>query len=233
MRKMVIAGLQKNSLIDYPGKVSAVVFITGCNFSCPYCHNPELARGRYPQRIALDELLDFLSPRKRLLDGVVITGGEPTTWPHLASLCREIKNLNLSIKLDTNGSRPETLSQIITDGLLDYVAMDIKTSLDNYAPPLCRRTAGSMVKESIGILMDGEVDHEFRTTCVPPFVDEAILKRIAHQIRGARRYILQRFRPGTVLDTNFFEDPQMAVSDAQMEQFKSVVSPLVQDCRVR
>jgi pyruvate formate lyase activating enzyme len=230
---VVIAGLQKNSLIDYPGKISAVVFISGCNFACPFCHNPELARGAYPQRIALDELLVFLDRRKNLLDGVVITGGEPTIWPHLASLCRAIKGLNLEIKLDTNGSLPEILSQVMTEELVDYVAMDIKTNLENYGPPLCRRSIGSKIRQSIGILMDGAVDYEFRTTCVPPFVDETKLKRIALEIANARRYVLQPFRPLTVLDRNFFAHHPTAVSAGQMERFKAAVSDLVPSCRIR
>jgi pyruvate formate lyase activating enzyme len=230
---MVIAGLQKNSLIDYPGKISAVVFISGCNFACPFCHNPELVRGDYPQRLALDDLIAFLNRRKNLLDGVVVTGGEPTLWPHLATLCRAIKNLNLAVKLDTNGSLPKILSQVIADGLVDYVAMDIKTSLKNYGPPLCSRSAAPKVKQSIKILMHGTVDYEFRTTCVPPFVDETKLKQIAREIADARRYILQPFRPQTVLDAEFLSSHQTDLPPGQMERFKAAVSPLIPSCCIR
>ncbi|MGD9248376.1 MAG: anaerobic ribonucleoside-triphosphate reductase activating protein [Desulfobacteraceae bacterium] len=230
---MVIAGLQKNSLIDYPGKVSAVAFVSGCNFSCPYCHNPELARGCYPQRICVDEFLDFLSRRKILLDAVVITGGEPTLWRHLPELCRGIKSLNLAVKLDTNGSRPEILKSVIDDELVDYIAMDIKSSIENYGPPLCNRGVGPKVKQSIGIIMAAAVDYEFRTTCVPPFVDEAILVRIAREIQNARRYILQPFRPDRVLNTEFFDDNRGAISPDRMKRFKSAVIPWVPTCRIR
>jgi pyruvate formate lyase activating enzyme len=230
---MVVAGLQKNSLIDYPGKVSAVVFVSGCNFSCPYCHNPELARGRYPQRISLDKLLDFLSRRKTLLDGVVITGGEPTLWGHLPGLCHEIKGLKLAIKLDTNGSRPDVLKRVIDDELVDYIAMDIKSSIDNYGPPLCNRGAGRKVKQSIGIIMTAAVDYEFRTTCVPPFVDEAILVQIAREIQNARRYILQPFRPETVLNAKFFDGNLGVLPPDKMKRFKSAVTPWVPACRIR
>lgn len=231
---MVVAGLQKNSLIDFPGKLSAVVFITGCNFSCPYCHNPELARGDYPQRIPFDELLEFLSCRRTLLDGVVITGGEPTLWRHLPDLCKAVRDLDLAVKLDTNGSRPEVLRKIIADGLVDYIAMDIKSSLDNYAPPLCNRTAGPKVKQSIQILMHSDVDYEFRTTCAPPFVDETIFEKIALEIQNARRYVLQPLRRESVLDPDFFDqDTDFFFSKAQMDQFQSVVAPLVPSCSIR
>lgn len=231
---MVVAGLQKNSLIDYPGKISAVVFISGCNFSCPYCHNPELARGDYPQRIPLNELLEFLSRRRILLDGVVITGGEPTIWRHLADLCMAVRDLNLSVKLDTNGSRPEVLRKMIADGLVDYIAMDIKSSLERYAPPLCDRSVGPKVKQSIQILMESAVDYEFRTTCAPPFVDEAILGKIALEIQNARRYILQPLRRETVLNPNFFnENPESSFSKEQMDRFQTVISPLVPSCSIR
>lgn len=152
---MVLAGLQKNSLIDFPGMISAVVFVSGCNFTCPYCHNPELARGEYPQRITVEELLGFLRSRSTLLDGVVITGGEPTLWPQLPQFCHAIKQLKLKVKLDTNGSRPETIRKIIAGKIVDYVAMDIKTDAANYGPPICSQREASRVRKSIGIIMGG------------------------------------------------------------------------------
>ncbi|MBR9981399.1 MAG: anaerobic ribonucleoside-triphosphate reductase activating protein, partial [Desulfatitalea sp.] len=129
---MILAGLQKNSLIDFPGRVSCVAFVTGCNFACPYCHNPMLARGAYPQRITVPQLLDFLLPRRKLIDGVVISGGEPTLHPGLPDLCRAIRNAGMAVKLDTNGSRPAVLDRLIHLGLVDFVAMDIKTAPASY-----------------------------------------------------------------------------------------------------
>jgi len=230
---MVVAGLQKCSLIDFPGKVSAVVFITGCNFTCPYCHNPELARGRYPQRISRDELLDFLSHRRTLIDGVVITGGEPTLWPHLHGLCSAIGDLKLAVKLDTNGSRPDVLGHLIHDRLVDYVAMDIKTSLENYGPPFCDSTDAPKVKQSIRRIMESTVDYEFRTTCAPPFINDATLLQIAAEIRNARRYVLQAFRPRVVLDPDFIDASGPAGSKKQLSRFRSLVLPLVPSCEVR
>lgn len=230
---MIFAGLQKSTLIDYPGKVACVVFLTGCNFTCPFCHNPELARGRFPRRITRGQLLDFLIPRKKLLDGVAISGGEPTLDPELADLCRLIRDLGLSVKLDTNGSRPKRLERLLDDRLIDYVAMDLKTAVDRYAPPLAPTEAGAAVAESIGLIMAKAPDYEFRTTCVSPFVDDAIMPRIASAIEGARRYVLQPFRPDTVLAPDFFTDDNAALSIKAIERLKAIAAPLVETCLIR
>lgn len=230
---MVVAGLQKSSLIDYPGKLSAVAFISGCNFRCPYCHNPELARGRYPQKIPLTDVLDFISQRRTLLDGVVITGGEPALWPHLYAFCRALKQLKIAVKLDTNGSRPDVIRQVIGEGLVDYIAMDIKTSLDKYGPPLCDRAQAPQIRESIGLIMEYAKDYEFRTTCVAPFVDDDIIKSIAKEIPGARRFVLQSFRPKTVLDQAFFNGNRGYLTEAQIERFRSLALPRVPSCSIR
>lgn len=230
---MVVAGLQKNSLIDYPGKVSAVVFVSGCNFRCPYCHNPELARGRYPQRIPLADVLDFVGRRRALLDGVVITGGEPTLWPHLYAFCYDLKQLKMAVKLDTNGSRPDVIRQVIGEELVDYVAMDIKTSLDHYKPPLCDRAEAPLVRESIRLIMEHAKDYEFRTTCVTPFVDKEIMASIAKEISGARRYILQPFRPETILDPDYFQNNSGCLSHTRIDQLRSIALSEVPSCRIR
>lgn len=233
-KKMIFAGLQKNTLIDYPGKVACVVFLTGCNFTCPYCHNPELARGRWPQRISRGQFLDFLIPRKKLLDGVAISGGEPTLHPELADLCRRIHDLDLPVKLDTNGSRPEILEQLFDNQLVDYVAMDIKTAIDRYAPPLAPTEVSPAVEKSIQLIMTRARDYEFRTTCVRPFVDEAIMPQIASSIRGARRYVLQPYRSETILRPAFFSDSRAGgFSSQQMAELKAIAAPHVETCIVR
>jgi len=133
---MRFAGLQKNSLIDYPGKISCVLFLSGCNFDCPYCHNPDLVRGTLPQPAYLDEKMvyDFLERSKAFLEGVVISGGEPTLKKDLIPLCEKIKQIGYSVKLDTNGSQPQVMKRLIDEGLVDYVAMDIKTYPFHYSP---------------------------------------------------------------------------------------------------
>ena len=229
---MIAAGLQKTSLIDYPGKVSCVVFLSGCNFTCPYCHNPDLARGLYPQSIHMDELLAFLDRRRRWLDAVVITGGEPTLHPQLPVLCRSIQNLKLAVKLDTNGSRPAVISDLLAGGLLDFISMDIKTAPLAYGPPLCPAHYTGQVLQSIQLIMAEAPDYEFRTTCVSPFVDCDAVSAIARAIQGARRYTLQTFHPAATLDL-VFGAAASAPTPNEMAELQALAAPLVQSCTVR
>jgi pyruvate formate lyase activating enzyme len=230
---MIFAGLQKTSLIDYPGKVSCVAFVSGCNLACPYCHNPELAKGLYPERIAADALLEYLTPRKRLLDGVVISGGEPTLASELPDMCHAIQGLGLPVKLDTNGTRPDVLQHLLAHQLVDYVAMDIKTSLNQYAPLLTTEATARQVARSIRLIMESDVDYEFRTTCLRPFVDEKIVVEIARGIQGARRYVLQAFRSSVLLDPKFFSAGDPGFSAKSMQLLRQSVVPWVADTQVR
>lgn len=170
---MKIAGLQKMTLLDFPGKVACTVFLPGCNFRCPFCHNAELLEGEIPAVMDDRELLAFLNKRRGILEGVCISGGEPTLHPGLGDLLRAIKGMGYPVKLDTNGYRPDVLKQLAADGLLDYVAMDIKNSPSRYAA-----TAGmdqldlSAVEESIRFLMTSDLEYEFRTTVAAQLHDE-------------------------------------------------------------
>ena len=234
MFSLTIAGLQKTSLIDFPGKVSCVVFLTGCNFRCPYCHNPDLALGRYPARFSLDELNAFLSRRLALLDGVVISGGEPTLHADLPGLCRNFRAMGLAVKLDTNGTRPEVLAELIQEDLLDYIAMDLKTAPDAYQPPWCPEGSGSAVRRSIRMIMASGVDYEFRATCAPGFVDEKRIARIATAIKGARRYILQNFNAVNMLDPEYCHTLSCTqLSARQMNALVEAAAPLVASCSIR
>jgi pyruvate formate lyase activating enzyme len=230
---MILAGLQKSSLIDYPGKVSCVVFVAGCNFHCPYCHNPDLVAGRCPDRFSDAALRTFLAPRRAFLDGVVITGGEPTLQPELTDLCRSIGKMGLAVKLDTNGSRPDVLQRLIESRCIDYLAMDLKTDIESYGPPLCREPSGPTIKKSIGLIMNSGLEYEFRTTCVRPFVDEAKMVRMAHDIRGAQRYILQRCNPSAMLDPSYFQGTEPCFSETEMAALRQLAAPMVASCRIR
>ena len=180
---MNIAGLQKMTLLDFPGKVACTVFFQGCNFRCPFCHNSDLLPGQGQPLMDDQELLDFLQKRKGLLDGVCITGGEPTLQPQLLSLMRRIKELGYAIKLDTNGSRPQVLRQLVEAGVVDYVAMDIKNSREEYS-----KTAGMnesllpQVEESIRYLLSGAVDYEFRTTVAKPLHTAASIEAMGNWV---------------------------------------------------
>ena len=168
---MKIVGIQKLTLLDYPGKVACTVFLDGCNFRCPFCHNVELLTDAEPVMTA-EELLAFLKKRQGILEGVCITGGEPTIHPELLGLLRAIRTLGYPIKLDTNGYRPQTLRGLLEEGLADYVAMDLKNSPEGYADAVGLPAPDmSRVGESIRLLMESAVDFELRTTVVSPIHD--------------------------------------------------------------
>jgi len=232
---MVIGGLQKNSFIDYPGKISCVIFLSGCNFDCPYCHNPDLAKGcaAYPSRLDDHEIMNFLDSHKTFLDGVVISGGEPTIQKDLLALCESIKALGYPIKLDTNGSRPQVLQNLVKDGLVDYIAMDIKSDPHCYAPSIQKAYDPEPILASIRFLMESSVPYEFRTTCIKPFVDAQIIANISQIIKGSRLYALQQFRDTTVLDPGFCGSKECRYSDSELSGLRNIAAAFVQECIVR
>jgi pyruvate formate lyase activating enzyme len=232
---MHIGGLAKNSLIDFPGKLSSVIFFSGCNFDCPYCHNPDLAAGCSPQAgtINFDEICSFLEKRQDFLDGVVISGGEPTLQTDIADVCTQIKNLGFPLKLDTNGSRPEVLQHLIDEGLVDYIAMDLKTDPYLYTTYIKRNCAPDPIFSSIRIIMDAGIDYEFRTTCVKPIVTRQTVERICQRIQGARLYVLQHFRKNEVLHPEFFKDCDYEYCDEELMQLKALAEQWVEKCIIR
>ena len=192
---MRILGLQKLSLVDFPGKVAATVFTGGCNLRCPFCHNaPLVLPGRGTEELAAGAVLDFLASRRWLLDGMVLSGGEPLLQPDAADFLAEVKAMGFSVKLDTNGCHPDALADILDRRLADYVAMDIKNSLEKY--PWTVGVPGfdtAPVERSARLLMEGPADYEFRTTLVRPFHEVGDMETIGRWLRGARRYYLQAF----------------------------------------
>lgn len=231
---MVLAGLQKNSFIDYPGKISCVLFTTGCNFICPYCHNADLARGEYPLRIESTEAMAFLRSRRGMLDGVTITGGEPTLDKGLADLCRAIKALGYPIKLDTNGSRPDILRRLLEQQLVDFVAMDIKAPLDEYRPFSKNPLIHERLTASIRLIMENAPAYEFRTTCAAPFINRTLVETIARTIEGAACYVLQTFnRRAECLDPEFNRRQDPTLSADQMLGLKALATPFVGRCIIR
>jgi pyruvate formate lyase activating enzyme len=197
-------GLQKTSLVDYPGEVAAAIFTPGCNLRCPYCHNPRLAVPPYPDDLLpIEEVLDLLSRRKGVLGGVCISGGEPLMHPDLPELADSIHRLGLKVKLDTNGTLPERLSRIPAD----YVALDLKTVPERYGrfAAGCEEEAAQAVRASVELLRSGGIPYEIRTTAVPGILEEKELKAMLPLLAGADRYVLQTFRPGTTLDPAWSE----------------------------
>jgi pyruvate formate lyase activating enzyme len=229
-------GIQKQSLIDYPGKLSCVLFLTGCNLDCPYCHNPALARGEVPgpETPDTDEVLDFLSRRRDFLEGVVISGGEPTLQSGLVTLCADIRALGYPVKLDTNGSRPGMLERLIEAKLVDYIAMDVKTHPLLYRHHLQSECDPAAFLESIRLIIESGIDHEFRTTCVKPIVSPGIIDAIARLITGARRFVLQRFRHTEILRPDFFQNGQShPYTKAELRHLKAIAADQVASCLVR
>ncbi|MGF6990008.1 pyruvate formate lyase activating enzyme [Lachnospiraceae bacterium PF1-21] len=192
---MVIQGLQKTTLLDYPGKVACTVFTSGCNFRCPFCHNASLVIGTHQyKKIPEDEFFAFLKKRQGILDGVCVTGGEPLVHQDIKEFIQKIRQLGFLVKLDTNGSFPKMLSQLLEEKLVDYVAMDIKNSPIKYAETIGvpdYNTAA--IEKSIRIIMNSEVDYEFRTTVVQEFHTKADFVEIARLIKGAKAYYLQQY----------------------------------------
>ena len=232
---MIFGGLQRNSLIDFPGKVSCVLFLSGCNFDCPYCHNPELVTGKVLCFPPLDQsgVYQFLEQRKMLLDGVVISGGEPTLAEDLAPLCEKIKGMGYPVKLDTNGSRPQVIKHLINEGLLDYIAMDIKTAPSQYGRFVKRDDDSTGIRASIQIIMESSLPHEFRTTCVKPFVDRDIMESVAKSISGAKRYVLQRFNDTRILHPEFFKEVEPEYDMHELTFLQAIAEPWVKECIVR
>jgi pyruvate formate lyase activating enzyme len=232
---LIIGGLQRHSLIDYPGKISCVLFLSGCNFDCPYCHNPQLAgeADRRPETMAVGDFLEFLAQRRGWLEGVVISGGEPTLHPDLPDLCRRIRDLGYSVKLDTNGSRPQMIQALVHAGLLDYLAMDIKTEPERYTEGVARWCDCTALLASLQIIMDSGLDYEFRTTCVRPLVTADTIRHIAQLISGSRLYALQPFRECRMLHPDYFRGVDPCYSPEEMEGFRRIAEPWVSVCTVR
>ncbi len=190
---MILGGLQKFSLADYPGKTCAILFTRGCNMRCPYCHNPELVwPERYAPALALEEVLAFLETRRGLLEAVTVTGGEPCLQADLPELLARLKEMGFAVKLDSNGSFPEVLRKVIADKLVDYVAMDVKAPPAKYALVSGVALDVELIQSSIALLLEGRVEYEFRTTVDRELLDEADLLSIGETIRGARCYYLQK-----------------------------------------
>lgn len=198
---MLLGGFQKLTLIDYPGKLATTVFTVGCNFRCPFCHNPELVDLKLVHNEESEkEFFKFLKARKGKLEGVCITGGEPLIQPDIINFIKKIKKLGFLVKLDTNGARPDLLKKIIDARLVDYIAMDIKNQIKNYNKTTNTKTDKDRIKLSVDLIMHSRIPYEFRTTAVPGLHSEKDFAEIAKWIKGAPAYYLQEYREGKILD---------------------------------
>ena len=234
---MIIAGLQKTTLIDYPGKIACVVFLAMCNFRCPWCYSAELVLplkiAKQP-KISEQEFFNFLKERKGLLDGVVICGGEPTINKELPNFIEKIKKMGFFVKLDTNGSNPAMLKDLVRAGFVDYIAMDIKASPTNKAYEMILGEGVKMedIKESVAFLKSGKVDFEFRTTVVPEVHTKEDFPEIANWIGGENvTYYLQSFRAEKTIDLEF--EKIKPFSDEYLKEIVKEITPHFKLCQLR
>ena len=218
---MRLAGFQKTSFIDYPEKICAIIFTQGCNFKCGYCHNPELNNCENSAKISEEEIIEFLKKRQNKLDAVVISGGEPTLQKDLKDFIKKIKNLGFLVKLDSNGTNPEVLKELVKEKQLDYIAIDIKAPLEKYENIVNVKTDVSKISESIDFIINSGVDYEFRTTVIKTQLNLNDFEKISELIKGSKKYYLQKFVPTKILDETLLNEKTYS-----NEEFKNIVKIL-------
>ncbi|MGB9763077.1 MAG: anaerobic ribonucleoside-triphosphate reductase activating protein [Minisyncoccia bacterium] len=231
---MIFGGFQKTTLVDYPGKIAATVFTLGCNFRCPYCHNLELVLPELIEKqpkISEEEVLNFLKERKGLLEGLCITGGEPTLHYDLISFLEKVKSLGYLVKLDSNGSRPEILKELFEKKLIDYLAMDVKTSLEKYHLVTLNQIPVEDILTSIKLIKDSGIDYEFRTTVAPEIVTKEDILKIVDLIKPARAYYLQIFKGIKTLDPRFTQ--LKGLDEEDLKDLIEQIKPFFKECGIR
>ncbi|MBM3200219.1 anaerobic ribonucleoside-triphosphate reductase activating protein [Candidatus Woesearchaeota archaeon] len=214
---MDIYGFQKNSLVDFPHIVCSVIFLGSCNFRCPYCYNPELVVRNDTPKIPEEEVFKFLESRKGFIDGVTITGGEPTMHQDLPEFIKKVRALDLKVKLDTNGSKPDVLKYLIENKLVDFISMDIKNTFEKYEETVNMKIDTKLLKESISLIIKSGIDHEFRTTVVPRLHKKEDIVKIAKEyLKGAKVYVLQQFvHSDKMINETFKTEKAYTLSDLE------------------
>lgn len=229
---MIISGIQKTSLIDYPRKICTVIFTRGCNFLCGFCHNPELVLPlKFRAKIPQYKIFEHLRKRKGKIEAVVITGGEPTIYPDLPKFITKINKLGYLVKLDTNGTNPRMLDVLIKKNLLDYIAMDIKNSPEKYTNTTNRKISINKIKQSVEIIKNSHLQYEFRTTVVPTLHKKSDFIKIGKWLRGAEKYYLQKFRANITLDPNF--QKIKPYTEDELQKFKQILQKAIQKVIIR
>lgn len=236
---MRIGGLQTLTLIDYPGKIACTVFSIGCNYRCPFCYNPQLVLPKHTAkqpRIPEKWFFNFLKQRKNLIEGVVIGGGEPASQKELPKFCQRIKKMGFSIKIDTNGSYPKALEELIDEKLIDYVALDVKAPKEKYAELVGFHGCSpyylaSKVEQSINLLKKGKIDYELRTTVVPELLKKEDILKIAKWLAPAKRYFLQNFQAKETLNPKL--KTLKPYSQEELLEIQKAIAPLFETCQIR
>ncbi|MBF0544157.1 MAG: anaerobic ribonucleoside-triphosphate reductase activating protein [Candidatus Riflebacteria bacterium] len=221
-----IGGIQPFTTIDFPGKLAAVIFLKGCNLRCAYCHNPELVNGDSDSpEISWEKVIEFLKKREGFLDGVVISGGEPTIYPDLSLALKELRKLKMEIALHTNGCFPESLAKILSENLVDFVAMDIKAPFEHYRK-ISKIGDGFATRESVKELISSRIPHEFRSTIHPDLLGKKSILEMASEMKnlGAKTFVLQEFKPGKLLEPSLTKSTLPWLNKETFYEFKKYFS---------
>jgi pyruvate formate lyase activating enzyme len=228
---MQIAGIQKITLVDFPGHVAATIFTRGCSFRCPFCHNPELVLpDKFNPLLSEKQIFDFLESRYGKLSGICVTGGEPLFQPDCDKFVAHLKALGFDVKLDTNGSFPERLESIIENGDIDYIAMDIKSAPTKYDKTVGTKISVSKIEKSIDLIMTSGIDYEFRTTVCHPLHEVADFEKIGEMIKGAKRYFIQNYKKTKQIDE---ESDFQSFSDKEIKEAKKIMLKYVSEVGTR
>jgi pyruvate formate lyase activating enzyme len=227
-----IKGFERVSLIDYPGKMASIIFLPDCNFRCPFCQNPDLIErpGKVPT-VSEGVVLDYLKGKKVWIDGVVVTGGEPTLHKGVAEFLKKVKGIGLLVKLDTNGTNPEMLEELVKEKLLDYIAMDIKAPPDRYGEVSRVRVNIEDIRRSVGIIRESGLDYEFRTTVPKSVIKKKDIEKIGEWLKGSRAFYIQQFRPDITLDKSFKKEEQY--TGEELEGLAEAVRPFFEKVGIR
>lgn len=232
MQGIEIKGYITSSLLDYPGKICSVIFLPNCNFRCPFCQNPDLiTRPEKIPNVEPEKIFEHLQSRRKWLDGACITGGEPCLHQNLPEFLSKIKKLGFLVKLDTNGTNPKMLKELIEKKLVDYIAMDIKAPLNKYDEVAEVKVNKKAIQESIDIITKNKVDYEFRTTVIPKFIGKKDIEEIGKWLKGSRMYCLQQFRPTITLDESFKNE--RTYTPEELKELAGIAKPFFKSVCVR
>lgn len=228
-----IKGFQKTSLIDYAPYTASTIFLAGCNFRCPFCHNPDLVlNSKDIKDIPEQEIFDYILSKKKWIDAVCITGGEPTIYPDLPDFILKFKSVGIKIKLDTNGSNPEMIEELLAKNLVDFIAMDIKADIQNYEKLCNVPVMIQNIEKSIDLIKNSDIDYEFRTTVVPNLVGKKEILSIGSWLKGSRKFAIQNFRPSkSLIDNNLKQ--LSPYSHQELNEMKESVKQFFDEVEIR